>query len=179
MLLKLFNQGIESEIPHIQNQPLEPNIETKIPSTQSLKRKEPMITERVEGETADLAANKESIMGEPVALPHPKKSRIQIEASQTPCIFPNDAMVEKEKKTVTSSFSQQSESIEIHQLAMTSERVSSPHTQKNLIAQGEAKHTQEELTETEGSTILRLETPDIDPLKDAFVRRGCLCDCHS
>lgn len=63
-----------------------------------------MTTKRVEEETVDLAAKRESIMGEPVALPHPKKSRIQIEASQTPCIFPNDAMIEKEKKLLLVHF---------------------------------------------------------------------------
>ena len=64
--------------------------------------------------------------------------------------------------------SQQGMSIEIRQSAMASERVSPPQIPINVITQREVAHTQEELTETGESSILRIASSVISPSMDTL-----------
>ena len=124
-----------------------------------------MSGEDIEGETALSAANKEGDVTEPVALPKKKKSRIQIKATTDPLTSSQkDVQAEKAQKQLLDSSSQQDDSIEIRQSAMASERETPPEQPQTDIAHGEVAHTGEELTEAEGSTILRLESSEIAPL---------------
>lgn len=65
----VIGQNTESAISYIHNPVLEPNTESSHPSTQTVKRKESVITEGVEGETKDNVANKEGAIREPTTLP--------------------------------------------------------------------------------------------------------------